>query len=124
MATPRRPGHAPVVFDDRFWWQDLARTNARGRSVASHTRREYERRGCPVSSLRRCEDEGPDGTRLPACVKVYLPPPIGPFGMVFRIARNDSGTKLAMLAFGVRHPPRHANAPSVYRLADRRLHAR
>lgn len=77
-----------------------------------------------MSSLRRCEAEGRDGTRLAACVKVYLPPPAGPFGMVFRIARDDKGTKLALLAFGVRHPPRHANAPSVYRLADRRLHAR
>ena len=76
-----------------------------------------------MSSLRRCAEEGPDGTRLPSCVKVYLPPPAGPFGMVFRIARDETGTKLALLAFGMRHPPRHSNAPSVYWLADRRLHA-
>jgi len=44
--------------------------------------------------------------------------------MVFRIARDEVGTKLALLAFGVRHQPRHSNAPSVYRLADRRLRGR
>jgi len=95
MPVSRRPGYAPVVFDDHFWSQ----------------------------SLRRCE-EGRDGTRLPICVKVYLPPPAGPFGMVFRIARDNVGTKLTLLAFGVRHPPRHSNAPSVYRLAHWRLNGR
>ncbi len=124
MVRPRRPGHAPVVFDDHLWSQDLARTSAGGRRIAAATRRDYERRGCPVASLRRCEDEGPDGTQLPACVKVYLPPPVGPFGMVFRIARDAHSTKLALLAFGVRHPPRGSHASSVYRVAHRRLHGR
>jgi hypothetical protein len=124
MSASRRPGYAPVVFDDHIWSQDLARTSVHGRAVVTSTRRAYDRRGCPVTSLRRCEEEGADGTRLPGCVKVYLPPPAGRFGMVFRIARDETGTKLTMLAFGMRHPPRHANAPSVYRLADRRLHAR
>jgi hypothetical protein len=124
MPASRRPGCAPVVFDDHLWWQDLARTSARGRTVAMATRHEYEHKGCPVAALRRCEDPGPDGTRLAACVKVYLPPPAGLFGMVFRIARGDGRTKLALLAFGVRHPPRHSHAPSVYQLAHRRLHGR
>lgn len=123
MPAPRRPAHAPVVFDDRFWSRDLARTSARGRTAATNTRREYERHGCRVSTLRRCEAEGPDGTRLPGCVKVYLPQPAGPFGIVFRIARDATGTKLAVLAFGMRHQPRHSNAPSVYAIANRRLNA-
>src|SRR5690349_12446746 len=75
MPVSRRPGYAPVVFDDRLWSQDLTRTSTRGRSVAISARHQYERRGCLVSSLRRCDEEGPDGTRLPGCVKVYLPPP-------------------------------------------------
>jgi hypothetical protein len=123
MPAPRRPGHAPVVFDDRFWSQDLTRTSTRGRAVATSTRHAYERHGCPVATLRRCAEEGLDGTRLPGCVKAYLPPPAGRFGMVFRIARNADGTTLALLAFGVRHQPHHSNAPTVYRLADRRLRA-
>jgi hypothetical protein len=77
-----------------------------------------------VATLRRCDEEGTDGTRLVACVKVHLPPPAGPFGMVFRVSHDSSRAKLAVVAFGVRHPSRSSNAPSVYRLAHRRLHAR
>jgi hypothetical protein len=122
MSSPRRAGFAPVVFDDHFWWSDLSSTSARGREVATTTRRTYERAGCPVAALRRCDDLGSDGTQLAGCVKVYLPPPAGPFGMVPRIVRSGTATKLALLAFGVRHPPRHSHATSVYKVADRRLH--
>lgn len=126
MPTPasRRPGRAPVVIDPAQWEQDLAVSSPRGRLVATVARREFERHGCPIAQLRPCRDEGRDGTRLPGCVKVYLPHPAGPFGMVFEIERGVGGLHLLVLAFGVRHHPRGSKAQTVYQRAHQRLHAR
>lgn len=56
-------------------------------------------------------------------MKVYLPPPGGPLGLVFRIARDEKGRLyLDHLAFGVRHLPPGSKAESVYEVAHRRLH--
>lgn len=49
--------------------------------------RRTDERG-PVSThgeLRLCEAEGSEGTELPHCLKVYLSPPAGRFGMVFQV---------------------------------------
>jgi hypothetical protein len=57
-------------------------------------------------------------------VKVYLPPPAGPLGLVYRIAKDGTGRLyLDHLAFGVRHLPAGSKAESVYQIAHRRLHA-
>jgi hypothetical protein len=53
-------------------------------------------------------------------VKTYLPRPDGPWGIVFHGWQRES-PGLAYLAFGLRHPT-HAWQPSVYQVADRRLH--
>jgi hypothetical protein len=93
--------------------------------IARQARGEFERNGIGVDKLLACEPEGPDGTRLPGCVKTYLGPTggrgPGRWGMVFRLAQHEDGPTLRYLAFGVRHQPTAGRAPTVYYLADRRL---
>ncbi len=45
---------------------------------------------------------------LPDCAKVYLPPPAGRFGMIFRVIKVKDRPCLAYVAFGVRHHPHDA----------------
>ena len=97
------------------------RSGHAGAGTLRHARSQFEREGVEIKALRRCDPEGRDGTRLPACFKVYLPAPDGKFGMVFRFVRNADGLALRYLAFGVRHHPRGSKAPTVYEIADRRL---
>lgn len=111
-----------VHFDEVLFSEDLAAMSAAAAEVARQARERYATQGVPVAELRRCEDEGRDGTRLAACVKAYLPAPAGRFGMVLRFAVIDEQLRLAYLAFGVRHHPRGSHAQTVYQLAHRRLH--
>jgi hypothetical protein len=100
-----RPQHRPaVLFDDAAWAEDLARTTDAGRRAASEARADYERDGMLLHDLRPCERHARDGTDLPNCAKVYLPPPAGPFGAVFRLKMLPEGLRLVYLAFGTRHP--------------------
>jgi hypothetical protein len=99
----------------------MARTTPAGRDAAEAAKRRYETDGVPRSELRPCDPEGRDGTELPQCLKVYLLPPAGPFGMVFKFVIAAGGPRLDYLAFGVRHHPPGSNAPTVYEIAHRRL---
>jgi hypothetical protein len=121
MSQTPRPGHAPVVFTDDAFDEDIAHAGSGGRGTAETARQRYEENGVPVDELRHVQDEGPDGTILPRCLKVYLPPPDGRFGMVFEFAIYETGARLRYLAFGVRHHPRGSHALTVYEVADRRL---
>lgn len=109
-------------FDSDSWCRDMRQTTPSGYAAAEQAKRRYVRRGIPLSELRPCQPEGRDGTRLPDCVKVYLPPPSGRFGMVLSIDRATSKPVLVYLAFGVRHHPRGSHASTVYQTAHRRLH--
>jgi hypothetical protein len=115
-------GRAEVLFDGPAFNEDLGRASSAGRAAALAARNSYRREGCPVASLLACDEEALDATQLPGCVKVYLPPPAGQFGMVFAIERKAGRLLLAYLAFGVRHHPHDSHAPSVYQLAHLRLH--
>ena len=55
-------------------------------------------------------------------MKVYVPAPIGPWGLVLALRPLEGEPVLYHLAFGVRHP-QQAWQPSAYQVADRRLHA-
>jgi hypothetical protein len=112
----------PARFDGDAYREDLRRMTHAGRSAAEIARRDYEANGIPLSDLRPCDAEGRDGTVLPQCLKVYIPPPAGRFGMVFRFAIANDAPRLDYLAFGVRHHPADSNAPTVYEIAHRRLH--
>ena len=117
-----KPGCAPVVFDDLAFSEDFARTTEHGRKIATDTRTAYERDGCPIDHLLGCQEQAADGTDLPTCVKVYLPAPIGNFGMVFTIKHQEGKLVLVYLGFGVRHHPKGSHALTVYQIAHRRLH--
>jgi hypothetical protein len=120
-VSAKRSRRAPAAFDDAAFAEDMNRAGDNGERIARAARSEYERDGVPLEALMACSEEGRDGTRLVNCVKVYLPRPIGNFGMVFRIERRDGRVLLACAAFGVRHHPRGSNAPTVYKIAHRRL---
>ena len=111
----------PVVFDDTAWAEDLRSGLCDRRRVAAEARGEFETNGVSIEQLKACEPEGPAGTRLQRCVKVYLPAPDGPHGMVFEIERISGRLRLLYLAFGLRHPGREVRQPSVYEVAHRRL---
>jgi hypothetical protein len=117
----------PVVFDDRWFQADLDRASPKGKDVAREARKQFEGDGIDPDLLMACQEDGPDGTRLPGCVKTYLGlgPGRGPgkWGMVFVGAQAaDGSVELQFLAFGVRHQATGGRAPTVYWLADRRLH--
>jgi hypothetical protein len=110
-----------VVFTGDVFDEDITRASSGGREAATAARRRYERNGIPIDELRHVQDEGPDGTILPGCLKVYLPPPTGRFGMVFKLAIAETGARLRYLAFGVRHQPKGSHALTVYDIAHARL---
>jgi hypothetical protein len=114
--------HFPARFDPDAFREDMARATPAGRDAAEASKRRYEASGVPRSELGPCDPEHRDGTKLPQCLKVYLPPPAGRFGMVFKFVIADDGPRLDYLAFGVRHPPADSHALTVYGVADRRLH--
>lgn len=121
--SDKRTGRAPALFDDAAFAEDVNRASDTGQEVALAARREYEQQGVPLDHLLPCEEEGPEGTALQHCMKIYLPRPDGKFGMVFRIELRDKKALLVYTAFGVRHHPRDSHAPTVYEIADQRLRA-
>lgn len=98
------------------------RSGRAGAEALREVRGRFERDGVEIKTLRRCDLEGRDGTKLSGCFKVYLPAPNGKFGMVLRFIRDSEGLALRYLASGVRHHPRDSNAQTVYEIAHRRLH--
>ncbi len=63
---------------------DLKRHPAAAK-VLTAARARYERDGVPRTERYDCDPDHPSGTRLPGCVKVYLPKPGGHWRMVFQI---------------------------------------
>jgi hypothetical protein len=89
----------------------------------SRRRARYEREGVPTSERRHCDAEHPSGTRLPGCLKVYIPDFTGAWRIVFQIALMAEGKLgLEYVALGVAHPPERSRQRSVYELAHYRLH--
>ena len=111
-----------VHVDDLALASDLSHASDAARSAIEPTIQRLKSDGVPAAWLKRCDAEARDGTRLPGCVKLYIPQPAGQWGAVFLGAAVDGILKLFLLAVGERHP----SAPwklSVYELAHRRLHA-
>lgn len=74
----------PIGFDEDALEADLARLGEGGARALDEARVEIERLGgLQASRLMACQAEGRDGTRLPDCVKTYIPWPDGRFGVVF-----------------------------------------
>jgi hypothetical protein len=121
---PAGPGRVRVRFDADALEDDLARLSSRGQVALREAREQFERDGVPVDRLRACQDEHRSGTRLPGCLKVYVPDWDGQWRMIFQIAMDEAGPLLSYLACGVGHQPRGARAPDAYQIAHRRLHGR
>lgn len=119
MDKKSRP--APAVFDDALFNADVQRTSDAGAAAARAARKRFETSGIPRDELRLCEAEGIEGNQLPSCLKVYLPPPAGRFGMVLQLEIVDDRAQLQYIAFGVRHHPPDSNAETVYQIAHKRL---
>ena len=120
--TGREPG-APVHFDDGLFAADLARQPERARGALETARGRYECEGVPASERRHCDAEHPSGTRLPGCLKVYIPDFTGAWRIVFQIALLAEGKLgLGYVALGVAHPRERSRQRNVYELAHYRLH--
>ena len=107
MPPQRRPAMTPpVVFDEAAWAEDLLRASATARRVATEARGEFDTNGVPIAQLKACDPEGPEGTQLPHCLKVYLPAPDGPHGMVFEMSGSavDCGSCTARSGCGTQAP--------------------
>jgi hypothetical protein len=120
----------PLEFGEREWREEVGRLGERSqaRSQAERARREIEGKTA-VGGLLKCEAHGDDATRLPGCMKLYVP--LGrqgaseaPFGFVFQLAQDpDGGFIWNFIAFGERHPDNPATR-TVYERAHKRLHGR
>jgi len=117
-------GRARVRFDRDALAEDLARLSDAGRTAISRAQEEFKLEGVPIERLRACEDAHPSGTRLPGCMKLYVPDWDGRWRIVFQIAMDSEGALLTYLASGIGHQPRGARAPSAYQIAHHRLHGR
>jgi hypothetical protein len=106
--------------------EDLAHLPTAAAEALRGLRKDLQRfGGVPRSRLKACQEEGRDGTRLPGCVKTYVPWPDGRFGAIFAaVAHPDRPIGLRMIAFGVRHHPRGSTARTVYEVAHERLQSR
>lgn len=113
----------PVGFDDDALAEDLDHLPAAAEEALRQFRKTIQRQGgLPRSQLMACQAEGRDGTRLPGCVKTYIPWPEGRFGAVFVAAEHpDRPLALRVVAFGVRHHPAGTTSRTVYEVADRRV---
>ncbi|MGH2879545.1 MAG: hypothetical protein ACRDK4_08080 [Solirubrobacteraceae bacterium] len=94
---------------------------ARDHLLAARAR--YEREGIPFGEGRKCDEDHNSGTRLPNCVKVYVPRPGSAWRMVFQFAMlADGRISIEYLAAGLGHTPREGRRLDVYKVAHQRLH--
>jgi hypothetical protein len=118
-----------VMIDPRVWREEVERLDPRSaaRIAAERERRRLGVEGVRRAFVERCDEEGPDRTRLRGLVTAYVPlregpPSERPFGFVFCAGRRNGELVLDLLAFGERHP--QPGTHSVYERAHRRLHGR
>jgi hypothetical protein len=119
-----------IEFGSVEWEEEVGRLDARSpaRAHAEAARKTIEGAAAEFA-WKRCQAEGPGGTRLPGCRKLYVPlgkdaPSEAPYGFIFQlIVRADETLAWNMIAFGQRHPS-DDKTRSVYERAHKRLHSR
>ncbi len=123
MADTQAAPMVPVEFNESAIAEDLTHHPPVARKALDLFRREVDRDGgLAFSHLKRCDEEGRDGTRLGGCVKTYVPWPTGRFGLVLLpVAHPTRPLALRAFAYGVRHSA--TGKPSVYEIADQRHNA-
>ena len=126
MSKSRR---VAVLIDPGIWREEVERLDPRSpaRIAAERERIGLETEGIRRGLLERCDEQGPDQSRLRGMVKAYVPVREAPsserpFGFVFRPARSKGGLVVALIAFGERHP--REGTRSVYERAHKRVHGR
>ena len=102
--------------------EDLIRCTKAARAAIEAAVDEVRSAGVPLGWLRRCEEEGHDGTHLGGCVKFYIPRPAGQWGAVLAADQETTKPALLLLAVGERHPERPWRQ-SVYEIAHRRFNS-
>jgi hypothetical protein len=93
-----------VRVEERWLSDDLEHASDAGSAAIGPGIERLQSEGVAADSLRPCEDEGRDGTRLGGCTKLYIPQSDGQWGAVFTIDREMSKVALVVLAVGERHP--------------------
>jgi hypothetical protein len=111
----------PVHVDERELVEDLSHLSDAGRVAVEPAIEKLKASGARATWLKRCDPEARDGTRLPGCVKFYIPQPAGQWGAVLLGGTVTGRPTLFLLAIGDRHPSAPWK-PSVYEIAHRRLH--
>jgi hypothetical protein len=127
IVNPAEPEPVfPVGFDEDALAEDLEHLPATAEEALRSFRKTAQREGgIARSKLIACQAEGRDGTRLPGCVKTYIPWPDGRFGAVFvAVTHPARPVALRAVAFGIRHHHRGSSSLTVYDVADRRIHRR
>jgi hypothetical protein len=121
-VSTQSPGPTfPVHVDEQELTEDLAHASEAGRAAIEPMIQRLRADGAPKEWLKQCDAEARDGTRLPGCVKLYIPQPAGQWGAVLLGGIADGKPTLFLLAVGERHPGARWK-PSVYEIAHRRLH--
>jgi hypothetical protein len=119
----------PIEFGSLEWEEEVERYRPRSpaRAQAQSARRTIEA-GTKLD-WKRCKTDGPDGTKLPGCRKLYVPlskkgAAEAPYGFVFQlIQKPDDSLAWNLIAFGERHPA-NERTRNVYERAHKRLHGR
>lgn len=120
----------PIEFGGIEWQEEVERYSPRSvaRTQAQSARMTIEY-GKAHLNWKRCKADGPGGTELPGCRKLYVP--LGkqgasqaPYGFVFQlIQKPDHSLAWNLIAFGERHPTNNRTR-NVYERAHKRLHGR
>jgi hypothetical protein len=120
----------PIEFGALEWEEEVERyrPHSTARTQAQSTRKMIEA-GSARLDWKRCKADGPGGTELPGCRKLYIPlgkkgPSGAPHGFVFQlIQKPDNSLAWNLIAFGERHPV-NERTRNVYERAHKRLHGR
>lgn len=106
----------PIEFGLLEWEEEVERygPHSPARARAQSARRAIEA-GTATLDWRRCKADGPSGTKLPGCRKLYVPLDTessadAPYGFVFQLIRKpDSTLAWNLIAFGERHHRQRTN---------------
>lgn len=124
------PPRVSIEFGSLEWEEEVERYAPRSpaRAQAQSARRTIEA-GAATLAWKRCKADGPDGTKLPRCRKLYIPlgkegASAAPYGLGFQLIQKP-GASLTwnMIAFGERHPTAERTR-NVYERAHKRMHGR
>jgi hypothetical protein len=101
-----------VLFDPDAIAEDLAHATKAARQIGEQAVDRLKRDGISRAQLFACKAEERDGTRLPGCVKTYLPWPDGRCGMVFELASTRTASCCSVSRSGSGIPSATPDAPA------------